>query len=73
MDRAYRQIVRRKSRRIRVGPVAVGGDAPISVRSMTNTLTTDIDATLDQIRRAAGVGADIGAGFCARMRTPPAP
>jgi len=38
--RAYREILRRKSRQIRVGKVAVGGDAPITVQSMTNTLTT---------------------------------
>ncbi|SIS84448.1 flavodoxin-dependent (E)-4-hydroxy-3-methylbut-2-enyl-diphosphate synthase [Insolitispirillum peregrinum] len=57
--RAYRQIVRRPSRKIYVGPVAVGGDAPISVQTMTNTLTTDVDGTLDQIRRSAAAGADI--------------
>ena len=39
--RPYRDIVRRKSRKIRVGAVEVGGDAPISVQSMTNTLTSD--------------------------------
>lgn len=57
--RAYRQIVRRPSRKIYVGPVAVGGDAPISVQTMTNTLTTDVEGTLDQIRRSAAAGADI--------------
>lgn len=57
--RPYRQIIRRRSRQIHVGPVAVGGDAPISVQTMTNTLTTDIEGTLDQIRRAAAAGADI--------------
>ncbi|AMW34943.1 flavodoxin-dependent (E)-4-hydroxy-3-methylbut-2-enyl-diphosphate synthase [Haematospirillum jordaniae] len=57
--REYRQIMRRKSRKIFVGPVAVGGDAPISVQTMTNTLTTDVQATLDQIHRAAAAGADI--------------
>ncbi len=57
--RPYREISRRKSRQIHVGPVAVGGDAPISVQTMTNTLTTDVDGTLDQIRRSADAGADI--------------
>ena len=57
--RPYRMIERRKSRQIQVGSVAVGGDAPISVQTMTNTLTTDITGTLDQIHKAAGAGADI--------------
>jgi (E)-4-hydroxy-3-methylbut-2-enyl-diphosphate synthase len=57
--RPYRQILRRPSRQVFVGPVAVGGDAPISVQTMTNTLTTDVEGTLDQIRRAAEAGADI--------------
>ena len=57
--RAYRHIERRQSRKIRVGPVEVGGDAPISVQTMTNTQTPDVDGTLDQIRRAAEAGADI--------------
>ncbi|EPY00166.1 flavodoxin-dependent (E)-4-hydroxy-3-methylbut-2-enyl-diphosphate synthase [Magnetospirillum fulvum] len=57
--RPYRHITRRKSRKIMVGPVAVGGDAPISVQTMTNTLTSDVEGTLEQIRRAAEAGADI--------------
>ena len=57
--RPYRQIDRRKSRKIQVGTVAVGGDAPISVQTMTNTLTTDVVATLAQIEAAAVAGADI--------------
>jgi (E)-4-hydroxy-3-methylbut-2-enyl-diphosphate synthase len=57
--RPYRDIIRRKSRQIRVGNVLVGGDAPISVQTMTNTLTTDIQGTLAQIRAAAEAGADI--------------
>jgi (E)-4-hydroxy-3-methylbut-2-enyl-diphosphate synthase len=57
--RPYRQILRRPSRQVFVGPVAVGGDAPISVQTMTNTLTTDVEGTLDQIRRAAEAGVDI--------------
>jgi (E)-4-hydroxy-3-methylbut-2-enyl-diphosphate synthase len=52
-------IERRKSRQIMVGKVPVGGDAPISVQSMTNTLTADAEATLAQIRALEGAGADI--------------
>ncbi len=52
-------IVRRKSRQIMVGKVPVGGDAPISVQSMTNTETCDVDATVAQIRALENVGADI--------------
>jgi (E)-4-hydroxy-3-methylbut-2-enyl-diphosphate synthase len=52
-------IVRRKSRQIHVGKVAVGGDAPISVQSMTNTETCDVAATVAQIRRLEEAGADI--------------
>ncbi|MDQ7262404.1 flavodoxin-dependent (E)-4-hydroxy-3-methylbut-2-enyl-diphosphate synthase [Paracoccus sp. PS-1] len=57
--RPWRNIDRRKSRQIMVGAVPVGGDAPISVQTMTNTDTSDVKATLDQILRAADVGADI--------------
>jgi len=57
--RAYREILRRKSRQIRVGKVPVGGDAPITVQSMTNTLTTDADATSRQIDALTRAGADI--------------
>jgi (E)-4-hydroxy-3-methylbut-2-enyl-diphosphate synthase len=57
--RPYRQIHRRKSRKIRVGTVEVGGDAPISVQSMTNTLTTDIAATVRQVKALEEAGADI--------------
>jgi (E)-4-hydroxy-3-methylbut-2-enyl-diphosphate synthase len=57
--RPWRNIARRKSRQIMVGKVAVGGDAPISVQTMTNTLTTDIKATIEQVQRAAAAGADI--------------
>lgn len=52
-------IKRRKSRQIMVGNVPVGGDAPISVQSMTNTETTDVAATVEQIRRIQLAGADI--------------
>lgn len=53
------EIPRRKSRQIMVGSVAVGGDAPISVQTMTNTDTLDVEATLAQIRQVAKVGADL--------------
>ncbi|WP_193073662.1 flavodoxin-dependent (E)-4-hydroxy-3-methylbut-2-enyl-diphosphate synthase [Pseudomonas sp. FME51] len=52
-------VKRRKSRQIRVGSVLVGGDAPISVQSMTNTETCDVAATVAQIRQLEAVGADI--------------
>jgi (E)-4-hydroxy-3-methylbut-2-enyl-diphosphate synthase len=57
--RPWRQIARRKSRQIRVGNVLVGGDAPISVQTMTNTLTTHVKATVEQILAAEAAGADI--------------
>jgi (E)-4-hydroxy-3-methylbut-2-enyl-diphosphate synthase len=57
--RPYREIHRRQSRKIMVGDVAVGGDAPISVQTMTNTLTADAEATIAQIRRCEIAGADI--------------
>jgi (E)-4-hydroxy-3-methylbut-2-enyl-diphosphate synthase len=57
--RPWRNIDRRKSRQIMVGNVPVGGDAPITVQTMTNTLTTDVAGTLDQVIRSAEAGADI--------------
>ncbi|HEY3919357.1 MAG TPA: flavodoxin-dependent (E)-4-hydroxy-3-methylbut-2-enyl-diphosphate synthase [Stellaceae bacterium] len=57
--RPYRDIQRRKCRQIHVGPVAVGGDAPITVQSMTNTLTHDVKATVAQIQALERAGADI--------------
>ena len=57
--RPWRAIERRKSRKIRVGNVEVGGDAPITVQSMTNTLTSDAVATIRQIRELEEAGADI--------------
>ncbi len=57
--RPYRDIDRRKSRQIRVGNVLVGGGAPISVQTMTNTLTHDVAATVNQVEAAARAGADI--------------
>ena len=57
--RPWRNIYRRKSRQIHVGPIAVGGDAPITVQTMTNTLTSDAGATIKQIQDCAEAGADI--------------
>ncbi|MBP5856395.1 flavodoxin-dependent (E)-4-hydroxy-3-methylbut-2-enyl-diphosphate synthase [Marivibrio halodurans] len=57
--RPYRDIYRRPSRRIMVGEVPVGGDAPVTVQTMTNTLTADAAATIAQIRRCEIAGADI--------------
>jgi (E)-4-hydroxy-3-methylbut-2-enyl-diphosphate synthase len=57
--RPYRDIQRRKCRQIHVGSVAVGGDAPITVQSMTNTLTHDVKATVAQIQALERAGADI--------------
>ena len=57
--RPWRNIERRKSRQIMVGNVPVGGDAPITVQTMTNTLTHDVKATVAQVLRAAEAGADI--------------
>ena len=57
--RPWRNIYRRKTRQIHVGNVPVGGDAPISVQTMTNTLTTDARATIEQVQAAAEAGADI--------------
>jgi len=57
--RPWRSIMRRPSRQIMVGNVPVGGNAPISVQTMTNTPTEDVAATIDQIRRCEDAGADI--------------
>src|SRR5688500_189277 len=57
--RPWRTIERRKSRQIMIGNVAVGGDAPVTVQTMTNTDTADARATIDQIRRCEEAGADI--------------
>jgi (E)-4-hydroxy-3-methylbut-2-enyl-diphosphate synthase len=57
--RPYRDIHRRKCRQIFVGKVPVGGDAPITVQSMTNTLTHDVEATVAQIQGLEQAGADI--------------
>ncbi|MGQ2932058.1 MAG: flavodoxin-dependent (E)-4-hydroxy-3-methylbut-2-enyl-diphosphate synthase, partial [Sphingopyxis sp.] len=57
--RPWRDIARRTSRQIMVGTVPVGGGAPITVQTMTNTLTSDAVATIDQIRRCEEAGADL--------------
>ncbi len=57
--RPYQQIERRKSRQVMVGNVPVGGGAPITVQTMTNTLTHDVAATVAQIQRAEKAGVDI--------------
>ncbi len=56
--RPYREIQRRTCRQIQVGETKIGGDAPITVQSMTNTLTTDVAATVHQIRALEEAGAD---------------
>ena len=66
--RPWRNIYRRKSRQIMVGNVPVGGDAPITVQTMTNTLTTDVKATVEQVQACAEAGADI-----VRISVPDAP
>src|SRR3546814_1171851 len=57
--RPWRDIARRQSRQIMVGNVPVGGGAPVTVQTMTNTPTSDATATIDQIRRCEEAGADI--------------
>ena len=57
--RPFRDIFRRKTKVIKVGNVLVGGDNPISVQSMTNTLTKDVKATIKQISEIANEGADL--------------
>ena len=57
--RPHRIIKRKKTKKINVGNISVGGDSPISVQSMTNTLTTDIKGTINQINSLEEAGADI--------------
>ena len=57
--RPFRDIKRKKTKKIKVGNIEVGGNAPISVQSMTNTLTTNVEATVKQINELAEAGADI--------------
>ena len=55
----FQKIKRKKTRKIKVGDVSVGGESQISVQSMTNTTTTNIGATVKQINQLAEFGADI--------------
>lgn len=55
----YPNIVRRKTRAVKVGPVVIGGDAPVSVQSMTNTRTADVEATCAQVAALAAAGAEL--------------
>ena len=57
--RPFRDIHRRKTKVIKVGNVNIGGNNPISVQSMTNTLTKDVKATINQINQIASEGADL--------------
>ncbi len=57
--RPWRHISRNTTRQVTVGSIKVGGDAPISVQTMTNTLTTDVRATIRQVHECAAAGADI--------------
>jgi len=57
--RPFRDIKRKKTKKIKVGKIEVGGNAPISVQSMTNTLTTNVNETVKQINELAEAGADI--------------
>lgn len=59
MHRSYQKIDRRKSRVIHLGNIKIGGGAPITVQTMTNTITSDVNSTLSQIDRVRNVGADI--------------
>ena len=57
--RPHRTIIRKKTRKVKVGKVIVGGDSQISVQSMTNTLTTDVKGTIKQVNLLEENGADI--------------
>ena len=57
--RPWRNIYRRKSRQINVGSVPIGGDSPIAIQTMTNTLTTDVKSTIEQVVAASEAGADL--------------
>ena len=59
MFRSYQKITRRKSKKITVGNLEIGGNSPISVQSMTNTLTSDVTKTINQIKELESVGADL--------------
>tara|TARA_B100001123_G_C15333586_1_gene1032054 strand:+ start:3750 stop:4847 length:1098 start_codon:yes stop_codon:yes gene_type:complete len=65
--RPFRQIKRKKTKVISVGKVKIGGDSPIAVQSMTNTLTTDVKSTIRQINKLSEEGADIVRVSCPDM------
>ena len=67
--RPFRDIKRRKTKVINVGDVKIGGDNPISVQSMTNTLTTDVKKTINQINNIAEEGGDIVRVSCPDARS----
>ena len=72
--RPFRNIDRKKTKVINVGDVKIGGDNPISVQSMTNTLTTDVSATIKQIKEIHEEGADIVRVSCpCLLYTSPSP
>ena len=54
----WQEIKRRKSNKIMVGNIPVGGDSPITVQSMTNTNTADLEATINQVKSLENAGAD---------------
>ena len=57
--RPFRKIIRKRTKEVKVGKIKVGGDNPITVQTMTNTLTTDHKSTIEQINKVTEAGADI--------------
>ena len=70
--RPFRDINRKKTKVINVGKIKIGGDNPISVQSMTNTLTTDVKETIKQINKISDAGADIVRVSCPDQDSTPA-
>ena len=66
--RPHRKLIRKKTRIIKVGNVSIGGDSPISVQSMTNSLTTDTKSTINQINSLEQAGADIVREYLVLMK-----
>ena len=67
--RPFRDIIRRKTKVIKVGKINVGGDSPISVQSMTNTITSDVKSTIKQIQEISKAGADIVRVSCPNIES----
>ena len=67
--RPFRKINRKKTKEISVGKIKVGGDNPITVQTMTNTLTTDHKSTIEQINRVTEAGADIVRVSCPDIKS----